>query len=98
MCLILSVYADVFNNFKSSENEFVCFPRELTKSVTATYNLNRASQLMFPGEEILEEAKTYSYKFLRERQARNQLQDKWVIAKDLSGEVRIDIVLISSTT
>ncbi|KAH7856473.1 hypothetical protein Vadar_001753 [Vaccinium darrowii] len=46
----------------------------------------RACQLLFPGERILEEAKKFSSKFLREKQACNELLDKWVIAKDLPGE------------
>jgi len=43
---------------------------------------------MFPGEDILERAKNFSYKFLREKQAANQVVDKWIITKDLPGEVK----------
>ncbi|KAL4198430.1 hypothetical protein AMTRI_Chr03g45860 [Amborella trichopoda] len=80
------VSADVFQYFKKGE-EFFCFFGQSNQAVTGIYNLNRASQLLFPGETILEEAKEFSYKFLREKQASNQLLDKWIITKDLVGEV-----------
>lgn len=58
------------------------------------FNLYRASQVMFPGETILEEAKIFSSKFLRKKQALNQLLDKWIITKDLPGEVKIYFIKI----
>ena len=51
------------------------------------FNLYRASQVLFPGEKLLEDAKEYSFEFLREKQAANELLDKWIITKDLPGEV-----------
>lgn len=42
---------------------------------------------MFPGEKILEEAKEFSSSFLKEKQAANEVLDKWIITKDLPGEV-----------
>lgn len=42
---------------------------------------------MFPAEEILTRAKKFSYRFLREKQAANELKDKRFITKDLPGEV-----------
>ncbi|KAB2605326.1 ent-copalyl diphosphate synthase [Pyrus ussuriensis x Pyrus communis] len=80
------VSPDVFKHFKKG-NEFICFVGQSTQAVTGMYNLLRASQVMFPGETILEEAKDFSTKFLREKQASNELLDKWIITKDLPGEV-----------
>ncbi|XP_068652778.1 ent-copalyl diphosphate synthase 1-like [Aristolochia californica] len=80
------VYADAFRNFKKG-GEFVCFAGQSNQAVTGLFNLYRASQVSFPGEKILEDARTFSYKFLREKQASGQLVDKWIIAKDLPGEV-----------
>ncbi|TQD99301.1 hypothetical protein C1H46_015090 [Malus baccata] len=80
------VSPDVFKHFKKG-NKFICFPGQSTQAVTGMYNLFRASQVLFPGETILEEAKDFSTKFLREKEASNELLDKWVIAKDLPGEV-----------
>jgi ent-copalyl diphosphate synthase len=57
--------------------------------VTGIYNLNRASQVAYPDEHILQQAKNFSYKFLRENQDSGQLRDKWIISKDLPGEVNV---------
>ncbi|KAF9618790.1 hypothetical protein IFM89_002658 [Coptis chinensis] len=50
-------------------------------------HFEKGAQALFPGETILQEAKKFAYKFLREKQASNQLLDKWIITKDLLGEV-----------
>lgn len=52
------------------------------------FNLYRASQLAFPREEILKNAKDFSYKYLQDKRERDELIDKWIIMKDLPGEVR----------
>ncbi|XP_042014834.1 ent-copalyl diphosphate synthase, chloroplastic-like isoform X1 [Salvia splendens] len=80
------VSADVFKHFESG-GEFFCFKGQSTQAVTGMYNLYRAAQLIFPGEKILEEAATFSSKFLQLKRANNQLLDKWIITKDLPGEV-----------
>lgn len=57
-------------------------------SVTPMYNTLRASEFMFPGDEdVLARAGRYCRAFLRERQASNKLCDKFIITKDLPGEV-----------
>ncbi|KAJ0113422.1 hypothetical protein Patl1_03376 [Pistacia atlantica] len=81
------VSADVFQHFKKG-GEFFCYYGQSTEAVTPIYNLYRASQVLFPGEKILENAKQFSAKFLREKLVANKLLDKWIIAKDLPGEVR----------
>ncbi|KAK9939818.1 hypothetical protein M0R45_016503 [Rubus argutus] len=80
------VSAKVFEHFKKG-TEFFCFSGQSNQAVTGIYNLYRASQVSFPGEKVLEDAKEFSFKFLREKQACNELQDKWIITKDLPGEV-----------
>nr|XP_009766529.1 PREDICTED: copal-8-ol diphosphate hydratase, chloroplastic-like isoform X3 [Nicotiana sylvestris] len=77
---------DVFKNFES-RGEFFCFVGQSNQAVTGMYNLFRASQLMFPGEKILADANKFSSYFLQEKRAQNQLLDKWIITKDLPGEV-----------
>ncbi|KAK4376276.1 hypothetical protein RND71_006953 [Anisodus tanguticus] len=67
--------------------EFFCFVGQSNQAVTGMYNLYRASQLMFPGEKILEDAKIFSFNFLQEKRVQNELLDKWIITKDLPGEV-----------
>ncbi|CAA2994044.1 ent-copalyl diphosphate synthase, chloroplastic-like [Olea europaea subsp. europaea] len=80
------VSADVFNHFEK-DGEFFCFVGQSNQAVTGMYNLYRASQVMFPGENILAEAKQFSANFLQEKRANNELLDKWIITKDLPGEV-----------
>ena len=78
---------EVFKHFEK-DGEFVCIAGQSTQAVTGMLNLYRASdQVMFPGEKILEDAKQFASKFLRQKQAANQLLDKWIITKDLPGEV-----------
>ncbi|XP_037486909.1 syn-copalyl diphosphate synthase-like isoform X1 [Triticum dicoccoides] len=71
------------------DGEFFCFPRQSSQSVTAIYNTYRATQVAFPGEkdDVLRRAEQFGRAFLQERRASNKLNDKWVIPKDLPGEV-----------
>lgn len=66
------------------------------QAVTGIFNLYRASQLLFPGDQILEDANRFSYNFLRQKQAADQLLDKWIITKDLPGEVRNIVYILFS--
>lgn len=81
-------YIGVFKKFEK-DGEFFCFPRQSSQSVTAIYNTYRAAQVAFPGENdgVLRRAERYCRAFLQERRASNKLSDKWVIPKDLPGEV-----------
>ncbi|XP_062020488.1 ent-copalyl diphosphate synthase 1-like isoform X1 [Rosa rugosa] len=80
------VSAEVYEYFKKG-SEFFCYPGQSSQAVTGIYNLYRASQLALPEEKILGDAKEFATKFLREKQASNELLDKWMIIKDLPGEV-----------
>ncbi|PRQ26098.1 putative ent-copalyl diphosphate synthase [Rosa chinensis] len=79
------VSAEVYEYFKKG-SEFFCYPGQSSQAVTGIYNLYRASQLALPEEKILGDAKEFATKFLREKQASNELLDKWMIIKDLPGE------------
>lgn len=83
---MISYLVDVFNHFERN-GEFFCFAGQSTQAVTGMLNLYRASQVVFPGEKILEHAKQFSAEFLREKRAANELIDKWVIMKNLPEEV-----------
>lgn len=83
MCLNLT---DVFKNFENG-GEFFCFVGQSNQAVTGMYNLYRASQIRFPGEKILDDANNFSSTFLQQKRASNELLDKWIITKDLPGEV-----------
>ncbi|XP_031399377.1 (-)-kolavenyl diphosphate synthase TPS28, chloroplastic isoform X2 [Punica granatum] len=80
------VSANVFEIFKNG-SKFETFVGQSTEAVTGMFNLYRASHVQFPGETILDDAKEYAINFLTQKRAANQLLDKWIITKDLSGEV-----------
>ncbi|XP_027351053.1 ent-copalyl diphosphate synthase, chloroplastic-like [Abrus precatorius] len=80
------VSPNVFEHFKKN-GEFFCFSGQSNQAVTGMFNLFRASQVLFQGEKILEDAKNFSANFLTEKRAANELLDKWIITKDLPGEV-----------
>ncbi|XP_066341826.1 ent-copalyl diphosphate synthase AN1, chloroplastic-like isoform X2 [Miscanthus floridulus] len=82
-----NVSPSVFKNFEK-DGEFFCFVGQSTQAVTGMHNLNRASQIAFQGEDVLHRARTFSFEFLRQREAQGMLRDKWIIAKDLAGEVQ----------
>ncbi|KAL7114985.1 hypothetical protein ACP275_04G155500 [Erythranthe tilingii] len=77
---------NVFRNFKKG-NKFSCWDRQMIESPSPIYSLYRASQVRFPGEEILEEANNFSYNFLQDMLANNSVLDKWVISKNLPDEM-----------
>ena len=82
----MTLLVDVFKNFEK-DGHFFCFVGQSSQALTGMYNLNRASQISFPGEDVLHRARTFSYEFLRSRQAKGMLHDKWIVSKDLAGEV-----------
>uniref|UniRef100_A0A2C9WQ96 Uncharacterized protein n=1 Tax=Manihot esculenta TaxID=3983 RepID=A0A2C9WQ96_MANES len=84
------VSSDVFKHFKKGDS-FFCFAGQSTQAVTGMFNLYRAAQVLFPGEKILEEAKEFSSSFLKEKQTANEVLDKWIITKDLPGEVEYSL-------
>ncbi|CAK9151076.1 unnamed protein product [Ilex paraguariensis] len=75
------------NKSKNFSGEFCWYIGQSNQAVSGMFNLFRASQLLFPGKKILEDAKNFSSQFLREKQANDELIDKWIITKDLPGEV-----------
>lgn len=80
------VGAEVFKQFKRGD-EFFSFMGQSTEAVTGMYNLYRASQLRFPEETILKDANKYSSNFLTVKRETDDLLDKWIVTKDLPGEV-----------
>ncbi|KAJ4968252.1 hypothetical protein NE237_014953 [Protea cynaroides] len=80
------VSPDAFRHFKKG-GEFFCYAGQTTEGITEIFNLYRASQVLFPREKILEEAKTFASKYLRDKHESNQLLDRWIICKNLAGEV-----------
>ncbi|GKB45625.1 Ent-copalyl diphosphate synthase, chloroplastic-like protein [Tanacetum coccineum] len=79
------ISTDVFRHFEK-DGKFACYAGQLAESLTAMLSVYRASQMLFPGEKILDDANKFSHKFLTDKRSRNELLDKWVISKDLPGE------------
>nr|A0A075FAK4.1 RecName: Full=Peregrinol diphosphate synthase CPS1, chloroplastic; AltName: Full=(+)-copalyl diphosphate synthase 1; Short=MvCPS1; Flags: Precursor [Marrubium vulgare]AIE77090.1 peregrinol diphosphate synthase [Marrubium vulgare] len=79
--------ANVFKYFQK-DDKFVCLGGQMNGSATATYNLYRAAQYQFPGEQILEDARKFSQQFLQESIDTNNLLDKWVISPHIPEEMR----------
>ncbi|KAJ7950513.1 Copalyl diphosphate synthase [Quillaja saponaria] len=69
------------------DGEFFCYPGQSSEGVTVMLNTYRASQVIYHGEKILEKAKQFTGNYLRTQRAANRLLDKWVMTKDLPGEV-----------
>ncbi|KAK3154427.1 hypothetical protein QOZ80_2BG0190390 [Eleusine coracana subsp. coracana] len=59
----------------------------MTSMTQPWVSVSSGCMVAFPGEDELQRASSYSHTFLEERRASGKLNDKWVIAKDLPGEV-----------
>nr|UPQ49788.1 ent-isopimara 8,15 diene synthase [Vittaria appalachiana] len=84
------VSPDVFKQFRSG-NEFFCFKGQTSQAITGLHNLHRASQLLFPNENILENSYNFTRSFLVEKQKEENLHDKWVISKSIKAEVEYSL-------
>ncbi|KAL1532389.1 Gly-Xaa carboxypeptidase [Salvia divinorum] len=82
---------NVLKSFMEQDGKFSCYGGQMIESPSPIYNLYRASQLRFPGEEILEDASRFAYDFLKEKLAKNQILDKWVISKHLPDEIKLGL-------
>nr|UPQ49787.1 isoabienol synthase [Pulvigera lyellii] len=80
------VKEDCFRQFYK-DGEFFCFAGQSGQAVTGMFNLGRAAQTMFPGESLLNKARTFTRQFLQSKYEKNECHDKWIITKDLAGEV-----------
>ncbi|KAG0622099.1 hypothetical protein M758_3G072200 [Ceratodon purpureus] len=80
------VKEDCFRQFYK-DGEFFCFAGQSGQAVTGMFNLSRASQTLFPGESLLNKARTFTRDFLKGKHERQECFDKWILTKDLAGEV-----------
>ncbi|KAF5186866.1 Ent-copalyl diphosphate synthase protein [Thalictrum thalictroides] len=81
------VNASAIQHFER-DGQFFCFVGQNSQGLTEMLSLYRASQVLFPQESILEEAKSFSSNFLRKKQELGEVADRWLITKDLAGEVK----------
>ncbi|KAL8063600.1 hypothetical protein ABFX02_01G036900 [Erythranthe guttata] len=82
-----NITPNALKTFKNGD-EFTCYVGQGFESPSPIFNLYRASQVSFPGETILEEAKQFSYNFLKQKLDKNELLDKWLISKHLPSEIK----------
>jgi ent-copalyl diphosphate synthase len=81
------VLAVVFENFKDGNGRLFCSTGQLKNDVASMLGLYRASQLAFPGESILDEAKIFATKYLREDLEKSETFSPWNIEQNLTQEV-----------
>ncbi|KAH8967051.1 hypothetical protein BDL97_03G057700 [Sphagnum fallax] len=80
------VSEDCFRQFYKG-GEFFCFAGQTGQAVTGMFNFYRASQILFPGETLLEKGRSFTKTFLENKHAKGECHDKWILTKDLDGEV-----------
>ena len=81
------VLSAVFENFKDSNGHFFCSAAHFNKDVASMLSLYRASQLEFPGENILDEAKSFTTEYLRKALEKSKTFSAWNKQQNLSQEV-----------
>ncbi|XP_020252773.1 bifunctional abietadiene synthase, chloroplastic-like isoform X2 [Asparagus officinalis] len=77
---------DILQHFKQDNGHFICHPGETHTGVSDMFNLYRFSQISYPGETILEDAKPLLQRYLQYC-IKNHVDDKWALKKDLLKEV-----------
>nr|Q84KL6.1 RecName: Full=(-)-alpha-pinene synthase, chloroplastic; AltName: Full=(+)-(3S:5S)-alpha-pinene synthase; AltName: Full=Synthase I; Flags: Precursor [Pinus taeda]AAO61225.1 (-)-alpha-pinene synthase [Pinus taeda]AIF29190.1 (-)-alpha-pinene synthase [Expression vector pPPG2]AIF29192.1 (-)-alpha-pinene synthase [Expression vector pPPG1] len=60
------VSADVLNHFKNQSGQFACTLKQTEDQIRTVLNLYRASLIAFPGEKVMDEAESFSAKYLKE--------------------------------
>nr|Q4QSN4.1 RecName: Full=(E)-gamma-bisabolene synthase; Short=PmeTPS3 [Pseudotsuga menziesii]AAX07266.1 (E)-gamma-bisabolene synthase [Pseudotsuga menziesii] len=78
----------VFKKFKDADGEFLSSIGQFNKDVASMLNLYRACELAFPGENILDEAKGFTAKYLREALEKTETFSSWNIKRNLSQEIK----------
>nr|CAD1838310.1 unnamed protein product [Ananas comosus var. bracteatus] len=81
------VSSDVLEYFKDDDGTLICFPGQTHRGVSDMFNLYRYSQVAFPGEKILKEAKAFAEEYLKNCVENNEVNDKWSLKKALDKEV-----------
>lgn len=80
--------ADVLENFRDDDGNFICFPGESHRGVSDMFNLYRYTQIAFPGEKILKEAEAFLEEYLKNCVKNKKVNnDKWSLKKSLEKEV-----------
>nr|ADH29869.1 e-beta farnesene synthase [Pinus sylvestris] len=86
-----SVTPAVFENFKDADGHFFGSTSQFNKNVASMLSLYRASQLAFPGETILDEARDFATKYLREALEKSEIFTAWNNKQNLSQEIQYEL-------
>ncbi|KAK8939554.1 hypothetical protein KSP40_PGU016703 [Platanthera guangdongensis] len=78
---------DVLEHFKDGDDSFLCYIGETHQGVSDFFSLYRFSQIAFPGEKILKQAKSFAKQRLVNGIEDNNVHDKWAIKKALHKEI-----------
>ncbi|KAH9310980.1 hypothetical protein KI387_026015, partial [Taxus chinensis] len=73
------------------DGDFLPSVEKSGQAVSAMLNLYKASQVIFPGERILEEAKSFSRDYLAKSEAKSIMHDKNIVLKNLEEEIEYTI-------
>ncbi|GLJ48427.1 hypothetical protein SUGI_1022160 [Cryptomeria japonica] len=82
-----NVSSDALKTFRDENGEFFCFMGQTQRGVTDMLNVYRCSQVAYPGETVMEEAKLCTHRYLTNALENVGAFDKWALKKDLQGEV-----------
>nr|AFE61356.1 copalyl diphosphate synthase [Taiwania cryptomerioides] len=82
-----NVSSDAMKTFRDENGEFFCFMGQTQRGVTDMLNVHRGSQVAYPGEKIMEEAKLCTHRYLTSALNDVGAFDKWALKKDIQGEV-----------
>eukprot|EP00253_Pinus_taeda_P017606 PITA_17606 len=77
----------VFENFKD-DGQFPCSTGHFNKDVASMLSLYRASQLVFPEENILDETKSFTIQYLTEALNKSETFSAWNHRQNLSEEIK----------
>ncbi|KAK8953146.1 hypothetical protein KSP40_PGU020805 [Platanthera guangdongensis] len=78
---------DALEYFKDGDDRFLCYIGETHQGVSDFFSLYRFSQIAFPGEKILKQAKSFAKQHLVNDIEDNNVHDKWAIKKALHKEI-----------
>lgn len=77
----------VFKNFKEGNGNFLGSEGQFNNEIASMVSLYQASELGFPGENIIVEAKGFATQYLRQALTRNETLSAWNRKRNLSREI-----------
>ncbi|KAK8953707.1 hypothetical protein KSP40_PGU016022 [Platanthera guangdongensis] len=82
---------DVLEYYKDGDDRFLCYTGETHQGFSDFFSLYRFSQIAFPGEKILKQAKSFAKQRLVNGIEDNHVYDKWALKKALDKERKLQV-------